>query len=61
MRRLTAFFYGLSSLLSLFTILDKPTTHNPQVDRDMLSNDWKKVGGYIHQSMNKIGEAYGSK
>jgi len=53
-RRISAMLYGLTGVLSLFSLLDKPMRTDPHRDSDMIRSDWDKVGADIYRAMMKI-------
>lgn len=46
--------YGLTGVLSLFSLLDKPMRTDPHRDSDRIRSDWNKVGADIYRAMMKI-------
>lgn len=53
-RRISAMLYGLTGVLSLFSLLDKPMRTDPHQDSDRIRSDWDKVGADIYRAMMKI-------
>lgn len=53
-RRISAMLYGLTGVLSLFSLLDKPMRTDPHQDSDRIRSDWNKVGADIYRAMMKI-------